>query len=124
MQTDSQEARKVLPTPDHPPSDPADHTEDFTHRWADVLDYLAGDRMGEGRALQMIHELTIGHLDPAAIRDRNAVAVRPLDEQAVAQLPGRVLRPEDRAARRLPDRPVARPGRWRQRRGVRGPAAG
>jgi hypothetical protein len=33
--------------PDQPPSDPADHAEDFAHRWADVLDYLAGDRMTE-----------------------------------------------------------------------------
>jgi hypothetical protein len=35
----------------------------------------------------MIHELTIGHLDPIAIHDRMAVAVRPLDEATV----GRVL---------------------------------
>ena len=34
----------------------------------------------------MIHELTIGHLDPAAIRDRMAVAVRPLDEAIVARV--------------------------------------
>jgi hypothetical protein len=40
----------------------------------------------------MIHDLTIGHLDPAAIRDRVAVALRPLDETAVvrvlAEFPG------------------------------------
>lgn len=34
----------------------------------------------------MIHDLTIGHLDPAAIRDRLAVAVRPLDPTAVARV--------------------------------------
>jgi hypothetical protein len=34
----------------------------------------------------MIHDLTIGHLDPAAIRDRRAVAVRPLDEATVARI--------------------------------------
>jgi hypothetical protein len=33
----------------------------------------------------MIHELTIGHLDPALIRDRQAVAVRTLDPLAVAR---------------------------------------
>lgn len=33
--------------PDSPPPDPADHAEDFAHRYADVLDYLAGDRMTE-----------------------------------------------------------------------------
>ena len=40
----------------------------------------------------MIHELTIGHFDPALIRDRLAVAVRPLDETTVtrvlAEFPG------------------------------------
>jgi hypothetical protein len=34
----------------------------------------------------MIHDLTIGHLDQAAIRDRLAVALRPLDEAAVARV--------------------------------------
>ena len=34
----------------------------------------------------MIHDLTIGHLDPEAIRDRRAVALRPLDEAAVARV--------------------------------------
>jgi hypothetical protein len=32
---------------DTPPLDPADHAEDFAHRYADVLDYLTGDRMAE-----------------------------------------------------------------------------
>jgi hypothetical protein len=34
----------------------------------------------------MIHVLTIGHLDPVAIRDRLAVALRPLDGAAVARV--------------------------------------
>src|SRR4051794_15416017 len=34
----------------------------------------------------MIHDLTIGHLDPASIRNRVAVAVRPLDEATVARV--------------------------------------
>ena len=34
----------------------------------------------------MIHDLTIGHLDPATIRDRQAVALRPLDPAAVARV--------------------------------------
>jgi hypothetical protein len=34
----------------------------------------------------MIHDLTIGHLDPAALRERRAVASRPLDREAVARV--------------------------------------
>ena len=34
----------------------------------------------------MIHDLTIGHLDPAAIRNRSAVAIRPLDDTTVARV--------------------------------------
>jgi hypothetical protein len=34
----------------------------------------------------MIHDLTIGHLDPAALRDRLAVTTRPLDDAAVARV--------------------------------------
>lgn len=34
----------------------------------------------------MIHDLTIGHLDPAAIRERRAVALRPLDPATVARV--------------------------------------
>lgn len=34
----------------------------------------------------MIHDLTIGHLDPSAIHDRMAVAIRPLDDEAVARV--------------------------------------
>ena len=34
----------------------------------------------------MIHDLTIGHLDPAAIRDRQAVALRSLDPAKVARV--------------------------------------
>jgi hypothetical protein len=33
----------------------------------------------------MIHELTIGYFDAAATRDRQVVALRPLDEAAVAR---------------------------------------
>ncbi|WP_165235227.1 hypothetical protein [Aquisphaera insulae] len=33
----------------------------------------------------MIHDLTIGHLDPAAICDRQAVAFQPLDSATVAR---------------------------------------
>jgi hypothetical protein len=34
----------------------------------------------------MIHELTIGHLDPDAILDRVAIALKPLDESSVSQV--------------------------------------
>ena len=34
----------------------------------------------------MIHDLTIGYLDPAAIRNQQAVAVRPLDPATVARV--------------------------------------
>lgn len=34
----------------------------------------------------MIHELTIGHLDPAAIPNRVAIPLRRLDEEAVARV--------------------------------------
>jgi hypothetical protein len=57
----------------------------------------------------MIHDLTIGHLDPAAIRDRQAIAVKPLDSTVVARS-GRLPRPQGRGAGRLPRRPLARPG--------------
>jgi hypothetical protein len=33
--------------PDKPPPDPADHAEDFSHRYAQEMDYLTGDRMTE-----------------------------------------------------------------------------
>lgn len=46
----------------------------------------------------MIHDLTIGHIDPAAIRDRRAVALRPLDPaklaRVLAEFPG--LKVEER----------------------------
>jgi hypothetical protein len=32
---------------DKPPQDPADHAEDFSHRYAQEMDYLSGDRMAE-----------------------------------------------------------------------------
>jgi len=32
---------------EQPPSDRADHAEDFAHRSAEIMDYLAGDRMTE-----------------------------------------------------------------------------
>lgn len=34
----------------------------------------------------MIHDLTIGHLDPAEIRDRRAVATKPLDPAVIARV--------------------------------------
>jgi hypothetical protein len=33
--------------PDKPSPDPAYHAEDFSHRYADVMDYVTGDRMTE-----------------------------------------------------------------------------
>lgn len=33
--------------PGKPPSDPADHAEEFAHRCAREMDYLSGDRMAE-----------------------------------------------------------------------------
>jgi hypothetical protein len=33
--------------PDRPPPGPADHAEDFSHRYAQEMDYLSGDRMAE-----------------------------------------------------------------------------
>src|SRR4051812_39726559 len=46
----------------------------------------AGDET-QGGASAMIHDLTIGYLDPVAIHDRMAVALKPLDDATV----GRVL---------------------------------
>jgi hypothetical protein len=34
----------------------------------------------------MIHDLTIGHLEPAALRERRVVAIRPLDPATVARV--------------------------------------
>ena len=34
----------------------------------------------------MIHDLTIGHIDPIAIRDRVVVVLRPLDELAIDRI--------------------------------------
>jgi hypothetical protein len=36
----------------------------------------------------MLHSLTVGHLDPEAIRHRKAVALRPLDPEQVNGLLG------------------------------------
>lgn len=33
--------------PDRPPPDPADHAEDFAHRYFNVLDHLTGEGMAE-----------------------------------------------------------------------------
>ena len=58
----------------------------------------------------MIHELTIGHLDPNAIGDRQAVALRPLDGETVARVlaefPGLIVQPTGGHS----DRPLARAG--------------
>jgi hypothetical protein len=66
--------------PDKPPSDPADHAEDFSHRYAQEMDYLAGDRMkelgiptdqigsrvpGKGHATFLPHERSGGGNDAA-----------------------------------------------------------
>ena len=66
--------------PDKPPPDPADHAEDFSHRYAQEMDYLTGDRMtelgiptnkigsrvpGQGRATFIPHERSGGGNDPA-----------------------------------------------------------
>src|SRR4051812_21107770 len=40
----------------------------------------------QGGTRAMIHDLTIGHLDPDAIADRQAVALRPLDASTVARV--------------------------------------
>lgn len=63
-----------------PPPDPADHAEDFAHRYGQEFDYLTGDRMAElgiptekigsrdplrGHACFMPHERTGGGNDPA-----------------------------------------------------------
>ena len=37
----------LLPMPDAPPPDPADHAEEFAHRWADRLDEYCALRMEE-----------------------------------------------------------------------------
>lgn len=34
----------------------------------------------------MIHDLTIGHLDTAAVRERRAIALRPLDDATVTRV--------------------------------------
>ncbi len=66
--------------PDKPPPDHADHAEDFSHRYAQEMDYLTGDRMtelgiptnkigsrvpGQGRATFIPHERSGGGNDPA-----------------------------------------------------------
>jgi hypothetical protein len=66
--------------PDKPPPDPADHAEDFSHRNAQEMDYLSGDRMtelgiptnkigsrlpGQGHATFIPTERTGGGNDPA-----------------------------------------------------------
>lgn len=66
--------------PDAVPPDPADHAEDFAHRYSQELDYLTGDRMAElgipsnqigsrdpvkSHACFMPHERTGGGNDPA-----------------------------------------------------------
>jgi hypothetical protein len=64
--------------PDKPPADPADHAEDFSHRYAQDMEYLIGDRMtelgipwnkigsrvpGQGHALFLPHERSGGGND-------------------------------------------------------------
>src|SRR5438046_1185419 len=87
--------------PDKPPSDLADHAEDFAQgrqprRGPQTRDaYRTADQRGSaahpaGHAARgapaMIHDLTIGHLDDVAIPDRMAVAVQPLDEALAARV--------------------------------------
>ncbi len=65
---------------DTPPTDPADHAEDFSHRYAREMDYLTAQRMidldipaekigsrdpARGHAAFMPHERTGGGNDPA-----------------------------------------------------------
>jgi hypothetical protein len=66
--------------PDKPPPDPADHAEDFSHRYAQEMNYLTGDPMtelgiptnkiryrppGQGHATLIPSERTGGGNDPA-----------------------------------------------------------
>jgi len=74
--------------------------------------------------MSMVHDLTVGHLDPNALRSCAAVPLRPLDLLTVA----RVL--ENFPCLKIEERngyviaPLARPGRRGARRGVRRSIAG
>ena len=97
---------------DTPPQDPADHAEDFAHRYAQELDYLTGDRMaelgiptgqigsstpGQGHACFMPHERTGGGNDPVGGLTLDSGVLNP---GLLGTLPGN----EEWAASRLRDR--------------------
>jgi len=98
--------------PDAPPQDHADHAEDFAHRYAQVLDYLTGDRMAElgipthqigsrdpvkGHACFMPHERTGGGNDPTGGLTLDSGVLNP---ELLGTLPGN----EEWARGRLRDR--------------------
>lgn len=56
----------------------------------------------------MIHERANGHLDRDASPNRQAVSIRPLDEDSIARVLAEFPGARGRTARRVPDRPVAR----------------
>jgi len=58
----------------------------------------------------MIHDLTMGHLDPAAMRDCVVVALKPLVRGGCPR-PARVPRTQGRGARGLSHRPLPWHGR-------------
>ncbi len=46
-----------FPLGQHVPADPADHAEDFAHRYAEPLDWLAGIHLEETRHPEGSHRL-------------------------------------------------------------------
>jgi hypothetical protein len=54
----------------------------------------------------MIHRLTIGHLDPNAVRERRIVVTRPLDMGIVTRLLGEFGEPDEAGRPNISGRPV------------------
>jgi hypothetical protein len=54
----------------------------------------------------MIHRLTIGHLDPAAVQERRVVVTRPLDMQVVTRLLREYGEPDPAGRPKVSGRPV------------------
>ena len=54
----------------------------------------------------MIHRLTIGHLDPDAVRERRVVVTRPLDMEVVTRLLREYGEPDEAGRPNISGRPV------------------
>jgi hypothetical protein len=97
---------------DKPPPDPADHAEDFAHRYAQEMDYLTGDRMkvlgippdriglrvpGQGHSTFLPHERSGGGNDHLGALTVDSGVFNP---ELLGTLPGN----QDWAKARLRDR--------------------